>query len=187
MIIRHPQEQELLDGFNQGKLGVAIIMLGAGYKCTPSNPEKVIQTDEQLSQILSVCDRLASYFGESIGLVAGKYQQAEFFAFQSQGETIIVAAENSGKGATWYLAIPKNHRHSIPKNHYISLEHPAVIHVLPAFFTELYELFFQKDLEGAGFSHEANQLRQLWRTEPQRQDLDQSTPVVKSMSPRRSL
>ena len=39
----------------------------------------------------------------------------------------------------------------------------------------------------SGFSDEANHYRQAWLSEKQREDLDQSTPVIQSTLLRRSL
>lgn len=190
MITRHPKEQELLQQYQSNRrLDLAQIMLGTGYRCTPSNPAKEVETDLQLTDFSypDLAKPLSQIFGPSAGQVEGKYQNADFFAFECQGETILAQPEQGEKGTSWYYVIPKENRKVIDKDRFVSMEHPLLIHVLPAFFTELYSMLFQGELLDAGFSHEANHYRQVWRSEQQKRELDQQTPPAIQTLPRRSL
>jgi hypothetical protein len=180
MISRHTEEKKLLTQMKDGSLQVARILMTSpkifGFTTT--------------GQLLNLVDAnmakpLSDLFGPSAGKVPGTYKRADFFAFSCNGGTIIATPEKGDKGTSWYY-VPKD-QEQISIREYLSLEHPSVIDILPAFFTELHEIFFKRDLDSGGFSPRANQKRQLWRVEPQRQELDQSTPFVKSTSPRRSL
>lgn len=179
MITRHPDEKKLLKQTKAGdaKL-VPILMSTRNFNTT---------TCQQLLQLIDsdMADELSPHFGPSAGKIPGKYKRADFFAFLCNGRAIITIPEKGDRGTHWYYLIQKEDKlSSRQSSSLVSLDDDFVIDVLPAFFTELYETLYNKDLDNEGFSPEANQLRQLWRTEPQRQELDQSTPVVKSNTPK---
>jgi hypothetical protein len=95
------------------------------------------------------------------------------YIFDYHGHTL--AVETSDQNTKW-LFIHDKEKEKLPE--FLSLEHPKVIDFLPGFFTELHETLWQEDLMSAGFSKEANEKRQWWRSGPQREALNENTPLV---------
>jgi hypothetical protein len=179
MITRHPDEKKLLKQTKAGDAKLAPILMSTSNFNT--------KTSQQLSDLIDsdMADEIAPHFGPSAGKIPGKYKRADFFAFLCNGRAIITIPEKGDRGTHWYYLIQKDD--TLSSGQYLSLDNEAVIDVLPAFFTELYETLYNKDLDSEGFTSQANQLRQLWRTEPQRQELDQSTPAVKNNTPKKRM
>lgn len=92
----------------------------------------------------------------------------------------IIAVETSDQNTKWLLIHDQENK-KLPE--FLSLEHPKVIDFLPGFFTELHETLWQEDLMSIGFSKEANEKRQWWRSGPQREELNENTPSVSISSP----
>lgn len=152
MISRHTEEKKLLKHMKDGTLQAAPILMTSpkifGFTTT--------------AQLLNLVDAnmakpLSDLFGPTAGKVPGKYKRADFFAFSCNGGTIIATPEKGDKGTSWYY-LPQA-QDQISTQQYLSLEHPAVINILPGFFTELYQALHGADLDSKGFSQKANQLR----------------------------
>jgi hypothetical protein len=185
MIIRHPEEQELLEQFKSKRLSQVPVMVSTGYPIDPFAKDEAenLQRDAFIKPDLAPL--LSERFGPRSGVVKGTYQDADFFAFQSEGE-IVLAIVEMGRRTDWHYVVQKHCKITFPFA-YASMEHPQLIHFLPGFFSELYNTLFNGELMDTGFSDEANHYRQAWRSEKQREDLDQSTAVVQSTLLRRSL
>ena len=156
MIIRHPEEHKLLQQMKDNALRAAPILMTA-----PSIHES--QTTEQLLNFVdsNMAQTLSNIFGASAGKVSGKYKRADFFAFLCQGGTIIATPEKGDRGTSWYY-VPKENE-DIPTRQYLLLEHPSVINILPAFFTELHQKIYGTDLDSKGFGKKANRLRHAFQ------------------------
>lgn len=126
---------------------------------------------------------IQAHFGPQAGIRAHEKNAYAHYFFDFQGHTISLEFENQIH-PQWYYLQPEDNPVLTWHAH---IDDPSLAHILPVFFSQMHEMLYGEDLLDFGFSNAANHQRQAWKSLRQQQKLEQATPLISKVSPRRSL